>query len=122
MTDSTLLQEVSLEMSEYSGDLAASPARLPSHSSHSVLSRKQGLLLLQKLTKDADYRNRYERNPEEALAEVGIPAEQIANLPAECVTPGKLADMATLEATRRRLAEAAINDCLSMKAPLIRLD
>ena len=85
------------------------------------VSKAQMLDLLGRLAKDDAFRDRFEKNPSAALAEVGIAPNQIAGFPEDHTQPGKLAPKTIFETARKRLAEQAGDECFCMIAPGLRL-
>ena len=86
------------------------------------VSKAQMLDLLGRLANDDAFRNRFEKNPPAALAEVGIPPNQIKGFPEDHTRPGKVAPKSNFEAARNRLANQASDECLCMIIPGLRLD
>ena len=78
------------------------------------------LTLLGKLANDDGYRARFEGDPKAALAEAGVSRDQVANY--EHGPVAKLADKATFEAARKRLADDAAQQLMCMVIPNLRLD
>jgi putative modified peptide len=68
---------------------------------NSRLTHEHSLALLHKLATDDDYRRRFEENPAAALAELGTPAETVANFMASCVTSDQLASKEKFAAAHR---------------------
>jgi putative modified peptide len=84
---------------------------------HGTLTKAQGITLLSKLVDDSAFKMRFEQAPAQALAEIGIPAEQIATLRVACVIPRMLASVDTLKATLRRLTDDIDTSVLNMIVP-----
>ncbi|HEX7370557.1 MAG TPA: NHLP-related RiPP peptide [Rhodanobacteraceae bacterium] len=89
---------------------------------NSKLTREHSLALLHKLATDDGYRSRYEQNPTNAMTEVGIPAETVANFASTCVTSGKLADKDKFAAAHKKLLDASADCCVQMFIPDPRLN
>jgi len=120
MTDTMLLQEECI----ISADVDSDSAQVKFQHSAPIagtLSRQQGLVLVERLIEDAAFRSRFEQNPVPALIELGISVEEIESLPARCQTGGMLASLDRLIETRKRLAEGAVNEYLSMISPKAQL-
>ncbi len=90
--------------------------------SGSRLPKEQELQLLKKLSSDDDYRARYEKNPTDALKEVGVTDDQISALDAAALKPGKLAEKADIAAAHGKLAEANISEHVCLVIPFLRLN
>lgn len=86
------------------------------------VSKAQMLGLLGRLANDEGYRERFEENPSAALAEIGIPPDQIKGFPEDHTRPGKLALKSDFEAARKHLANQVGAECLCMIIPGLRLD
>ncbi|HET9189569.1 MAG TPA: NHLP-related RiPP peptide [Rudaea sp.] len=86
------------------------------------VSKAQMLDLLGRLANDDGFRSRFEKNPSAALAEVGIPPDQIKGFPEDHTRPGMLAPKPEFEAARKRLIDQAGDECLCMIIPGLRLD
>ena len=85
------------------------------------LTKDQGLALLTKLATDAGFRARFESKPAHTLSEIGIPAQQIVELPAACLCPRKLASMDEMEASRKRLAADLDTSMLALIVPTAKI-
>ena len=81
------------------------------------VSKAQMLDLLGGLASDDDFRSRFEKNPPAALAEVGIPADQIRGFPEDHKNPGKLASKEAFAQTRKQLQQDVVAECLCMVQP-----
>lgn len=86
------------------------------------VNKAQMLDLLGRLANDDDFRSRFEKNPPAALAEVGIPPDQIKGFPEDHTQPGKLVPKSEFEAARKRLINQSGEECLCMIVPGMRLD
>lgn len=86
------------------------------------LKKEHELSVLKKLSTDDDYRARYEKNPREALREIGVPDEHISSLDPASLKPGKLADKAEIAGAHKKLSDANISDQACLILPLLRLD
>ena len=73
-----------------------------------VLTKKQGMTLLQELISNPAFRKRFTDKPAAALLEIGVPAETIVNLNPTCLAPRK-ADLASAEVLRGTLSELEKN-------------
>jgi putative modified peptide len=87
-----------------------------------TITKPQLLNLLGKLATDDGFRARFEANPSSALQEAGISAQQIQGLPSDHTQPVQLADKATFEAARQRLAADNSAELLCMIVPTLRLN
>jgi putative modified peptide len=85
------------------------------------VSKAQMLDLLGRLANDDAFRDRFEKNPSAALAEVGIAPNQIAGFPEDHTQPGKLAPKSVFETARKQMSEQAGDECFCMIAPGLRL-
>src|SRR5690242_17688133 len=88
----------------------------------SKLSREHSLALLHKLANDDGFRSRYEQKPAAALAELGVPHEDIVNLKASCLAPTTLAEKTHFAAAHRNLSVADADEYLQMILPNPQLD
>lgn len=88
----------------------------------SKLSREHSLALLHKLATDDGFRSRYEQKPAAALAELGVPLETIVNLKASCLAAQTLANKEHFRASHAQLATAAVDQCLMMIWPSVKMD
>jgi putative modified peptide len=85
-----------------------------------VLTKKQGLMLLQELISNPGFRRRFMDKPAAALLEIGIPPETVVNLNARCLAPRKADDLASpqvLTQTRNELEKDGAQESLSMWVP-----
>lgn len=85
-----------------------------------VLTKKQGLMLLQELISNPGFRRRFTDKPAAALLEIGVPPETVVNLNARCLAPRKadaLASKEELEQTRNALEKDGAQESLSMWIP-----
>lgn len=85
-----------------------------------VLTKKQGLALLQELISNNAFRLRFMEKPAAALLEIGVPAETIVNLSPSCLAPrsaNQLAQPAVLAKTRSELENDGAQVCLTMLIP-----
>ena len=96
MTDSMMLQDYS--------DIVDG-ADYETFATYGTLTKTQGVALLSRLVGDSSYKMRFEHAPARALAEIGVPAEQIATLRVACLSPRILASAETLQATLQRLKD-----------------
>lgn len=81
------------------------------------VTKSQMLDLLGRLASDDGFRARFEKNPPTALAEVGIPADQIRGFPEDHKNPGKLAPKEAFAQTRKQLQQDVADECLCMVQP-----
>ena len=89
---------------------------------NTTLAREHSLALLQKLATDDGFRSRYEQSPAAALAELGVPQETIAGLKASCTKPTLLAAKSHFAAAHEDLKSAAIDSCVGMFIPSVKMD
>lgn len=85
-----------------------------------VLTKKQGLTLLQELISNEAFRRRFLEKPAAALLEIGVPAETVVNLSPSCLAPRAANDLAStqeLSATRAALEKDGAQVCLTMLIP-----
>lgn len=85
-----------------------------------VLTKRQGLLLLNELSKNPAFRKRFMDKPAAALLELGVPAETVVNLNPSCIAPrqaDELASAAVLEKTAMELERDQAQICLTMLIP-----
>ena len=85
-----------------------------------VLTKKQGLTLLQELISNPGFRRRFLDKPAAALLEIGVPAETIVNLSPRCIAPRKEGSLATADAltqARNELEKDGAQESLSMWVP-----
>lgn len=68
------------------------------------LTKEQGLLLLDKLAQDDAFRTSFQQKPAEALFRLGIAAELICCLPAQCLCPTKLGSKQAMADAGKKLA------------------
>ncbi len=90
--------------------------------SGSRLPKEQEIQLMKKLSTDDDYRARYEKNPTDALKEIGVTDDQISALEPAALQPGKLAEKADISAAHGKLVEANISEHVCLIFPLLRLN
>lgn len=88
----------------------------------SKLSHEHSLALLHKLATDDAFRSRYEQKPAAALAELGVPHETIVNLKASCLAPTTLAMKDLFVRAHAELANNAIDSCVGMIPPMLKID
>ena len=86
-----------------------------------ALTKEQGLALLTKLATDDGFRARFEQKPAHALSEIGIPAQQIVELPAACLCSRKLASKDDMEVSRKRLAADVDTSMLALIVPTAKI-
>lgn len=89
-----------------------------------VLTKKQGLILLQELISNAGFRRRFAEKPAAALLEIGVPAETVVNLSPKCLAArpeSELASADTLKATHDELQKDGAQAALSMLIPNARV-
>ena len=86
------------------------------------LSKVQGIALLTRLVEDVLFRTRFEQSPADALAELGVPALQIATLRPACLSPRPLAHNDVLKATQQRLSADLDSSVLSFVIPTLKLN
>ena len=85
-----------------------------------VLTKKQGLALLQELITNAGFRRRFADKPAAALLEIGVPAETIVNLSPQCIAPRQITQLASpgeLQATHDALEKDQDQVALTMLIP-----
>lgn len=82
-----------------------------------VLTKKQGLALLQELRNNPGFRRRFAEKPAAALLELGIPHETIVNLNARCLAPRRADDFGDLDKAHAALESDANTESLSMIVP-----
>lgn len=61
------------------------------------LSQQQSLDLMQKLARDDDFRESFQKDPVAALSGLGIERETLAKLDSRCASPQTLADKSVFE-------------------------
>lgn len=89
--------------------------------SDAVLTNDQTLKLLRELATNHGFRQRYEEKPAAALLEIGVPATTIANLPAACLAPQKLAqDQSAFDEALREMTNNKFVTAQSMAIPTLR--
>ena len=89
-----------------------------------VLTKKQGLILLQELISNAGFRRRFAEKPAAALLEIGVPAETVVNLSPKCLAPRKESDLALpadLQTAHDQLQKSDDQVMLSMLIPNARV-
>lgn len=87
-----------------------------------VLTKVQGVTLLQELISNDAFRRRFAEKPAAALLEIGIPAETIVNLNPTCLAPVQnLANAAALQTALDALAKDGAHACLSMWVPSVKI-
>ncbi|MBN8482762.1 MAG: NHLP-related RiPP peptide [Xanthomonadales bacterium] len=84
------------------------------------LPKAQELDVLSRLSTDDGYRARFENDPVSALKEAGVGDADIARIDPANLKPGKLADKATIAATRDKLADASVSDHVCLIIPMLR--
>lgn len=84
------------------------------------LPQEAGLSLLKRLASDDAYRARFEKNPQAALEEVGVPQGVIAELKSACLAPRALADKGVFEALAKDVAAEQFKDAMLMIVPTIK--
>ncbi len=89
--------------------------------SHTALSKQQGLALLAKLASDDAFRTRFEINPAQALAELGVHQEVILGLRPSCVVPRRLASKDVMELSRQRLVTELDSSALTFQIPSVKI-
>jgi putative modified peptide len=85
-----------------------------------VLTKKQGLMLLQELITNPAFRKRFTDKPAAALLELGVPAETVVNLNPACIAPRAANDLASAADLQKTVAELERNEaqiCLTMLIP-----
>jgi putative modified peptide len=82
-----------------------------------VLTRKQGLALLQELRTNPGFRRRFAEKPAAALLELGVPHETIVNLNARCLSSRRAEDFGDLDKAFAALQDDADTESLSMVVP-----
>ena len=81
------------------------------------ITKQQMLHLLDKLSKDDDFRAKFERDPKNGLIAAGIPAAHVATFPAGNLGSGQLADKSLFAAEHRRVAADLAEECMCMIVP-----
>jgi putative modified peptide len=87
-----------------------------------TLNKQQLAALYQKLATDDEFRSLYEKQPAKAMAQLGIPADTIVNLPGAHLTPVKLADKSNFASAHQELLAQSAEAYLCMIVPNLRLD
>ncbi|MET0232147.1 MAG: NHLP-related RiPP peptide [Rhodanobacteraceae bacterium] len=82
-----------------------------------VLTKKQGLALLQELRTNPGFRRRFAEKPAAALLEVGVPHETIVNLNAKCLSSRSADDFGDMDKAHAALQSDADTESLSMAVP-----
>lgn len=82
-----------------------------------VLTKKQGLALLQELRTNPGFRRRFAEKPAAALLELGVPHETIVNLNARCLGSRSAEDFGDIEKAHAALQSDADTESLSMVIP-----
>lgn len=82
-----------------------------------TITKQQMLHLLDKLSKDDNFRARFERDPKSGLVESGIPAAHVATFPPGNLGSGTLADKSVFAAEHRRVAADLAEECMCMVVP-----
>lgn len=90
--------------------------------SGSRLPKEQELQLMKMLSSDDDYRGRYEKNPADALKEIGVTDEQISALDPAALQPGKLAEKADIVTAHGKLIAAKNSEHVCLIIPMLRLN
>ncbi len=86
------------------------------------LPKENELQLLQRLSTDDDYRDRFEKDPAGALKEIGVTDASIAALDPANLKPGKLADKPTLAAAHKALSDTSVSDHVCLIVPFMRIN
>lgn len=86
-----------------------------------IVSKRQMLKLLNKLSGDDGFRSRFEKGPKSALIEAGIPAAQVATFPADHVAPGALPDKSQFKAEHQRVENDIAEECMCMVSPNLKM-
>ncbi|MGH8041959.1 MAG: NHLP-related RiPP peptide [Rudaea sp.] len=86
------------------------------------VSKTQIIELLGKLADDDGYRSRFERNPDDALAELNFPSGGFAGFLNNHGGSGLLADKIVFSDARKRMVDEIASECLCMVIPNFRLD
>lgn len=88
----------------------------------STLTRQQALTLLHKLGHDDAFRERFERNPSDALPEAGVTPSQLAAFSADSLAPVKLASKEKFQQLHTQISGQPTTEWLCMLIPNMRLD
>lgn len=83
------------------------------------LPQEAGLSLLKRLASDDAFRARFEKNPQAALEEVGVPQGVIGELKSACLAPRALADKGVFEALVASAAGDPFTAAMGMVVPTI---
>lgn len=83
------------------------------------LPQEAGLSLLKRLASDEAFRARFEKNPQAALEEVGVPQGVIGELKSACLAPRALADKGVFEALVASAAGDPFTAAMGMVVPTI---
>jgi len=73
--------------------------------SDAVLTKKQGLALLQELSTNPGFRKRFMDKPAAALLEIGVPNETIVNLNPMCIAPRSAEELASADVMKQSSIE-----------------
>ncbi|HET8941126.1 MAG TPA: NHLP-related RiPP peptide, partial [Rudaea sp.] len=84
------------------------------------ISKSQIINLLGKLANDDNYRHRFERSPDAALAELNFAPGSFSGFPGNQANSGMLADKSVFAAARKRMLDEIAGECLCMIIPNFR--
>ena len=88
----------------------------------SRLPKEQELQLMKQLSTDDGYRARFEKNPADALKEIGVTDDQMSKLDRAALQPGKLAEKSAIADAHRKLSEANTSDHICLIVPFMRIN
>lgn len=86
------------------------------------LPKDQELKLLQQLSTDDAFRARFEADPGAALKELGVSAQDVANLAPNGFAPCQLADKKTIAGSYQQLLDTGMTDHVCLIFPALRLN
>ena len=84
------------------------------------LPKAQELDVLNRLSTDDGFRARFEQDPAGALKEAGVDDATIKQFDPAALQPGKLADKASIAATRAKLKDTNTTDQSCLIIPMLR--
>lgn len=87
--------------------------------SDAKLTKEMSFTLLSRLAEDDEFRARFEAAPARALVEIGVPAELVVNLKADCIERRTLASKETFQNLLRENAAKAIDVGMQMYIPTV---
>lgn len=85
------------------------------------LTKEQGLALVKRLAEDDGFRALFEKDPASALTEIGMSAEEIAQLADKCLAPCQVAPKQDFMAVQKSLNEVDLHAAMEMMVPRARL-